>query len=87
MKKLFDKIKKKHLMSPSAEYWATTSDQAMMWAMAEMAGPHHFKKIDEVLYVYNRTNPNNDDRVHRQDQLETEAIIRSKKPYARLEKL
>jgi glycosyltransferase involved in cell wall biosynthesis len=85
--KLFKSIKKKDLMNKTGEYWATTSDQAMMWAMAEMAGPQHFRKIEKVLYVYNRTNPNNDDRVHRQDQLETEAIIRSKKPYARLEKL
>jgi len=84
---LFDKIKKKHLMNNSGQYWSTTSDQAIMWPMTEMAGPQHFRKIEKVLYVYNRTNPNSDDRVHRQDQLETEAIIRSKKPYDRLEKL
>lgn len=86
-KELFCKVKRKDLMNKQGEYWATTSDQAIMWPMAEMAGPEHFKAIDEVLYVYNRLNPLSDDRAHRQDQLLTEQIIRNKKPYSRLETL
>jgi|TARA_R100001163_G_scaffold63786_1_gene56472 glycosyltransferase involved in cell wall biosynthesis len=86
-KELFCKVKRKDFMNKRGEYWATTSDQAIMWPMAEMAGPEHFKAIDEVLYVYNRLNPLSDDRAHRQDQLLTEQIIRNKKPYLRLETL
>jgi glycosyltransferase involved in cell wall biosynthesis len=86
-KKLYDRIKKKHLMNSSGVYWATTSDQAIMWPMAEMAGPEHHRPISEVLYCYNRTNPLSDDRVHRTDQLLTEKLIRQIKPYDRLEKL
>jgi glycosyltransferase involved in cell wall biosynthesis len=86
-KKLFDKIKKKHLMSTSGEYWATTSDQAIMWPLAEMCGPEHHRIINDVLYVYNRLNPLSDDRVNRIDQLDTERVIRSFSPYERLVEL
>ena len=86
-KKLFCKIKRKDLMNKQGEFWSTTSDQAAMWPMAEMAGPEHFRALKNVLYVYNRLNPLSDDRAHRQDQLITEQIIRNKKPYSRLERL
>ncbi len=84
-KELFCRIKRKDLMSRNGEYWSTTSDQAIMWPMAEMSGPENFRSIDEVLYVYNRLNPLSDDRAHRTDQLTTERIIRNKKPYVKLD--
>jgi len=86
-KKLFSKIKKKDFLDKFGNYFSTTSDQAMMWPMAEMSGPQHFRALDEALYVYNRSNPISDDRAHRRDQLETEAAIRSRKPYLRVEVL
>ena len=86
-KKLFCKIKRKDLMNKQGEFWTTTSDQAVMWPMAEMCGPDHFKVIENILYVYNRLNPLSDDRAHRKDQLVTEQIIRNKKSYSRLEHL
>lgn len=86
-KKLFDKIKKKHLMNSSFEYWGTTSDQAIMWPMAEMCGKDRHRKIDQVMYIYNRNNPLSDDKVNRNDQLMTEKIIRSFPPYNKLEDL
>ena len=86
-KELFCKIKRKDLMNTQGQYWSTTSDQAIMWPMAEMCGPEHFRAIDEVLYVYNRLNPLSDDRAHRTDQLATEHVIRHKKPYERLKAL
>jgi len=86
-KELFCKVKRKDFMNQQGQYWTTTSDQAIMWPIAEMSGPDHFRDISEVLYVYNRLNPISDDRVHRQDQLSTEQIIRNKKPYAKLERL
>ena len=83
-KELFEKIKKKDFMNSRGEYWSTTSDQAIMWPLVEMAGPEHHRCIDAILYVYNRLNPLSDDRVHRQDQLQTEKTIRSLRPYGRL---
>jgi glycosyltransferase involved in cell wall biosynthesis len=86
-KELFCKIKRKDLMNKRGEFWSTTSDQAMMWPMAEMCGPEHFRPITDVLYIYNRLNPLSDDRVNRRDQLLTEQIIRNKAPYTALETL
>tara|TARA_R100000008_G_C3580451_1_gene168145 strand:+ start:179 stop:928 length:750 start_codon:yes stop_codon:yes gene_type:complete len=86
-KKLFLKVKKRDFMTKDGMWYQTTSDQAIMWPMAEMAGPDHFVAIKDVLYIYNRTNPLSDDRVHRQDQLQTELEIRNKKPYERLTSL
>jgi len=83
-KELFCRIRRKDLMNKSGEFWSTTSDQAMMWPMAEMCGPDHFSALSEVLYIYNRLNPLSDDRVHRVDQLTTEQIIRGNSPYERL---
>lgn len=86
-KKLFDKIKRKDFMSKKGEFYHTTSDQAIMWPIAEMSGPEHFIAVNETLYTYNRTNPLADDVVNRKDQLETEQEIRNKKPYERLKNL
>jgi glycosyltransferase involved in cell wall biosynthesis len=86
-KKLFDRVKIKDFMDKQGRYWATTSDQAIMWPLAEMCGPEHHRTINKVLYTYNRLNPMSDDRVNRQDQLETEYQIRNMKPYKRLEVL
>ncbi len=86
-KKLFDKIKKKDFMSKQGEYFSTTSDQAIMWPLAEMAGPKHSLSLTDVLYCYNRMNPLADDLVNRKDQLDTERDIRGRKPYVRLEAL
>lgn len=86
-KKLFCKIKTKDLMNKQGEFWATTSDQAIMWPMAEMSGPEHFRVINEVLYVYNRTNPLSDDIANRQDQLLTESLIRNSRAYTKIQVL
>ena len=74
-------------MTRLGSFWHTTSDQAIMWPMAEMSGPEHHRVINDTLYVYNRQNPLSDDRVNRRDQLNTESMIRSFKPYERLQTL
>lgn len=86
-KSLFSKIKKKDFMDKQGNYLSTTSDQAMMWPMAEMSGPEHFRVVYKNLYVYNRSNPLSDDRAHRRDQLRTEQDIRSRAPYSALESI
>ena len=58
-----------------------------MYPMVEMAGPEHFKPIGRVMYIYNRENPLAVDRVHRQEQLRIEAVLKNKKPYQRLKEL
>ena len=74
-------------MKKTGEFFATTSDQAMVWPMLEMAGQNNFKVVKDVLYVYNRENPLSDDRAFRVDQLQTEAYIRNMQPYQKLDKL
>ena len=86
-KKLFKKIKRKHFMKKTGEYFSTTSDQAMVWPMLEMAGKENFKVVEDVLYVYNRENPLSDDRAFRIDQLQTENLIRNMIPYEKLQDL
>jgi hypothetical protein len=38
-------------------------DLAFMWPMLEMSGLDHFRFIEDVLYVYNETNPLNEHKV------------------------
>ena len=86
-KKLFMKIKRKHFMKKTGEYFSTTSDQAMVWPMLEMSGNRNFKVIKESLYVYNRENPLSDDKIFRKDQLNTERYVRKMPPYEKLDNL
>ena len=86
-KELFEKINYEDLMDLDGNFYKFTFDQAMMYPMAEMSGPEHFREAKEVMYVYNRRNPISVDRVHRHDQLRIEQQIRMKKPYKRLETL
>jgi hypothetical protein len=81
------KIKYEDLMDNDDYFYKFTFDQAMMYPMAEMSGPDHFREIKQVMYVYNRQNPISVDRVHRQDQLRIEQQIRFKDEYERLESL
>jgi glycosyltransferase involved in cell wall biosynthesis len=86
-KELFLQIKYHDLLDTDGNFYKFTFDQAMMYPMAEMSGPEHFREVREVAYVYNRRNPISVDRVHRKDQLRIEQQIRRKKPYDRLESL
>jgi len=58
-------------------------DLAWMFPLIELAGERS-QFVPEVLYVYNRANPLNVDKVQRQQQLETEVKIRNMTPYAPL---
>tara|TARA_Y100000034_G_C6901831_1_gene417298 strand:- start:2984 stop:3715 length:732 start_codon:yes stop_codon:yes gene_type:complete len=82
---LFLKIKRKDFMKKNGEFFSTTSDQAMIFPMIEMAGREHFLEIKDLLYVYNRDNPLSDDKIYREDQLRTEKYIRSLQPYKQLD--
>ena len=61
-------------------------DLAWMFPLIELAGKKsHF--ISDILYVYNRANPLNVDKVERHLQLQTEITIRNMPTYNPLEKL
>lgn len=76
---LWNSIKKEDLQK-DGEFYRMTWDMAFMFPMLEMAGPLAIH-ISKPLYVYNRQNPLNDDKVNHRLQLETESLIRSKQKY------
>lgn len=79
---LFKKIKTADLML-NGEFFAATCDQAMMFPMLEMAR-NHVRFIPDVLYVYNQTNPINDNKVRLKMVLDCERIIRKRERYERV---
>ena len=79
---LFKKIDVEDLKI-GGEFFPMTWDQAMMFPMLEMAGDRH-AFIKETLYVYNMTNPINDNRVNAKLQRDLEKRIRSKPSYDKL---
>ena len=57
-----------------------------MFPMLEMAEERSFF-IEHILYVYNRTNPLNEDKVNHHLQLSIDAEVRKKPIYPRLEEI
>lgn len=80
---LFKKIKVDDLKYHH-KFFDMTWDMAFMFPMLEMARNHAIM-IPEVLYIYNRETPINDDKVNRSRQIVCEKIIRSRLPYAALD--
>ena len=74
----------KDLRDDSDNYWSVAGDLAFMWPMIEMSGLEHFKFIDEVLYVYNESNPINDHKVDFSKVRNTHTIISNKTPYKKI---
>jgi glycosyltransferase involved in cell wall biosynthesis len=48
----------------SGNYYTVAGDVALMFPMVEMAGRNHSRYIDKILYDYNRSTPNNDDKLY-----------------------
>ena len=83
---LWQNIDKKDLTNPeTGEFIKSAWDLAFMFPILEMSG-HKSLYIDKVLYVYNRENPLNEDKVDHQKQLNEEYIVRNKQKYNALEK-
>jgi len=79
--KLFSRIKESDFMDKrNKKYFEMAWDLALMFPMAEMAG-HRIKFIKDFLYVYNRENPINDDKVNLGLQARTNGLIRKMKKY------
>jgi glycosyltransferase involved in cell wall biosynthesis len=85
---LWEKLDKNYLYEGDDveyHYWGA-HDLVLTYPMLEMCG-HKSHFIEEVLYVYNRQNPLNVDKVNHQKQLLMEQKIRSQSPHATLESL
>lgn len=80
---LFKRIKREDLMY-EGEFFDMTGDLAMMFPMIEMTGGK-FKFIPEVLYIYNRENPINDDKKDGSRQWFLDKQIRLKAKYSQVE--
>lgn len=85
--KLFKLIDTKDLMH-NGRFFEMTWDQAFMFPMIEMAAErHYYFDRNNVLYLYNRLTPINDNKVNAQLQRDLEKIIRGKKRYERIPSL
>ena len=81
---LWKKIDEKDLRDESGNYWSVAGDLSFMWPMIEMSGLEHFKFIDEVLYVYNESNPINDHKVDFSKVRNIHTLISNKTPYKKI---
>jgi len=77
---LWNEIDVSDLKDDNGKFYRMTWDMAFMFPMLEMAGPLAIH-IPDILYVYNRENPINDDKVNHRLQIDTEQTIRNKKKY------
>jgi len=79
---LLKKIKREDLTRDGI-FFPMTYDQALSYPVLEMAG-NHICFIPEVLYIYNRANALNDDKVNNTLQWECECICRTLPRYDKL---
>jgi len=82
--KLWNKIHKKDLInSKTNKFYKAAWDLAFVFPMLEMAAERALY-LNEVLYVYNRQNPLNEDKINHSLQLNEENEIRNKDKYEKL---
>ena len=79
---LWTNIKKRDLLDSEGNFYRMAWDLAFMFPMLEMAGLKS-QYIEDILYIYNVSNPLNDHKVDNTYQRELEHQIRSKAPYNR----
>jgi glycosyltransferase involved in cell wall biosynthesis len=77
---LWKRIKKEDLLDKDGSFYKMTCDLAIMFPMLEMAGKNS-KYINDILYVYNNSNPLNDHKINNQYQLQLEQEIRNGRKY------
>ena len=81
--KLWKELDLDDLKGPSGKYYEMTYDQAIMLPLLEMSG-NRAKFIDNILYVYNKDNPLNVDKIKAQKQHALALEIRKNKKYNRI---
>ena len=77
---LWNNIEVDDMKDEDGNFYQMTWDLSFMFPMLEMSGDKH-RYIDEIMYIYNRTNPLNDDKVDHSMQLGFEREIRGKVKY------
>lgn len=77
---LFQSIHQEDLMHEGI-FFQVAGDLAFMFPLLEMAGFHSLF-VPEILYRYNVDNPLNDRKMHYQEQIFLENVIRSRKKYS-----
>jgi glycosyltransferase involved in cell wall biosynthesis len=80
---LFKKIRLEDV-TLKGEFLSSTWDMAAMFPMLEMCGKRHARFVPEVLYVNNRSNPLNDDKVNFEAQQTCWKHVLSSPPYERV---
>lgn len=78
---LFDAIDDADLRDDDGIYFRAAGDVAHMVPMLELAGPEHIRFLDELLYVYNNSNPISEHRVVEDLQRSVAEVIASKPRY------
>jgi glycosyltransferase involved in cell wall biosynthesis len=81
---LFKLIKKEDFLF-EGRFFQMTGDLATMFPMLEMAGSR-IKFVPDILHIYNRATPLNDNKVNVSLQLALDHFIRTKERYTLLEK-
>ena len=81
--KLWKNLLDDDLKDQKGEYFKMAYDQAIMLPLLELSGDKA-KYIEESLYVYNKQNPLNVDKIKAEEQSSTAQLIRKKKKYKRL---
>jgi glycosyltransferase involved in cell wall biosynthesis len=81
---LWDAVRDEDLREADGSYFRAGWDLAFMFPMLEMAGKDHVAYVDDLLYVYNETNPLGDWRVAAEKQRRTADLLRAKPPYSLL---
>jgi hypothetical protein len=80
---LWKNLKQGDLKDSDGNYYTMAYDQAIMLPLLELAGPKA-AYVEESLYVYNKENPLNVDKIKAQKQFDTAQEIRRKSAYERL---
>lgn len=80
---LWKNLKQDDLKDSDGKYYTMAYDQAIMLPLLELAGPRA-AYVEESLYVYNKENPLNVDKIKAQKQFDTAQEIRKKSAYERL---
>jgi len=84
--KLWKSVRREDILDSNGQIYRMAGDMPVMFPMLEMAEERSFF-IKDLLYIYNRTNPLNEDKVNHELQLSIEGEVRKKPIYPRLEDL
>jgi len=83
--KIWKELKNKDLRDSDGEYFRTAWDVAIMMPLLEMAGFDRSQFVKEIVYVYNKITPFNDDKLYLNEQRQNKKYICSLKQYGGLQ--